>query len=84
LVADGTVLIVGGTGGIGREVARHYQEQGSPVLITGRDPERAAATAKGLGSGVSGLGFDLGQPESIKEALREVGPVLLRRCTSRP
>jgi NAD(P)-dependent dehydrogenase (short-subunit alcohol dehydrogenase family) len=75
LVADGTVLIVGGTGGIGREVARHYQEQGSPVLITGRDPERAAATAKGLGSGVSGLGFDLGQPESIKDALSEVGPV---------
>lgn len=74
-MAEGTVLIVGGTGGIGREVARHYQEQGSPVLITGRDPGRAAETAKELGAGVSGVGFDLGQPETIGDALSEVGPV---------
>ncbi len=74
-MADGTVLIVGGTGGIGREVARHYQEQGSPVLITGRDPGRAAETARQMGSGVSGVGFDLGQPETIKDALSEVGAV---------
>lgn len=74
-MADGTVLIVGGTGGIGREVARHYQERGSPVLITGRDPGRAAEIARELGSGVEGLGFNLGQPESIRDALSEVGPV---------
>ena len=74
-MAEGTVLIVGGTGGIGREIARHYQEQGSPVLITGRDPGRAAETAKKLGDGVSGVGFDLGQPETIGDALSEVGPV---------
>jgi len=74
-MAEGTVLIVGGTGGLGREIARHYQEKGSPVLITGRDPARAAAIAKELGAGVTGLGFDLGRPETIGEALREVGPV---------
>ena len=40
-MADGSVLVVGGTGGIGREVARHYHEQGHDVTITGRDIERA-------------------------------------------
>ena len=38
-MADGTVLIVGGTGGIGREIAAHYGK-GRDVIITGRDPTR--------------------------------------------
>ena len=37
-MAEGTVLIVGGTGGIGRELAAHYVEKGRDVIITGRDP----------------------------------------------
>ena len=36
-MADGTVLIVGGTGGIGRELAAHYIDRGREVIITGRD-----------------------------------------------
>ena len=40
-MSDGTVLIVGGTGGLGRELAAHYRERGAPVIITGSDPERA-------------------------------------------
>ena len=57
-MADGVVLIVGGTGGLGREVARHYQAQGEPVIITGRDPERSAEVAHEIGSGVTGLAFE--------------------------
>lgn len=71
----GSVLVVGGTGGIGREVARHYHEQGHDVIITGRDPERAAAIAAEIGDGVTGLGFDLAHPHTIAEALAGVGPV---------
>lgn len=74
-MTDGTVLIVGGTGGIGREIARRYQDTGSRVTITGRDQERAAAIAAELGTGVGALGFDLADPESIADALAEVGPV---------
>ncbi|MEE8498181.1 MAG: SDR family oxidoreductase [Acidimicrobiia bacterium] len=74
-MADGTVLVVGGTGGLGREVARHYHDQGSPVIITGRDPDRSATIAAEIGEGVTGLGFDLSQPESIAEALADVGSV---------
>lgn len=74
-MAEGSVLIVGGTGGLGREVARHYQQQGSPVLITGRDPGGTTEIARELGDGVTGIGLDLGEPESIADALSKVGPV---------
>lgn len=74
-MTEGSVVIVGGTGGMGREIAAHYREQGSPVVITGRDPDRAASVASDIGEGVTGLGFDLGQPETIAGALADVGPV---------
>lgn len=74
-MADGSVLIVGGTAGLGREVARHYHDEGERVIITGRDQERAEKVAAELGQGVSGLGFDLAKPETIGESLSDVGPV---------
>ncbi len=74
-MADETVLVVGGTGGLGRELARHYHEQGNPVIITGRDPDRSVTIAAEVGEGVTGLGFDLSQPESIAGALADVGSV---------
>jgi NAD(P)-dependent dehydrogenase (short-subunit alcohol dehydrogenase family) len=74
-MSDGSVIVVGGTGGIGREVARHYRDQGKPVVITGRDPDRAVARAAEIGDGVTGLGFDLAEPGTIAGALSDVGPV---------
>jgi NAD(P)-dependent dehydrogenase (short-subunit alcohol dehydrogenase family) len=74
-MADGSVLVVGGTGGLGREIARHYRDKGSSVVITGRDPQRAGEIASELGEGVTGIGFDLGRPDSIASALASVGPV---------
>jgi NAD(P)-dependent dehydrogenase (short-subunit alcohol dehydrogenase family) len=74
-MAEGTVLIVGGTGGIGRELAAHYIDRGREVIITGRDPANAEAVASELGDKASGLGFDLAEPESIASALKDVGDV---------
>jgi NAD(P)-dependent dehydrogenase (short-subunit alcohol dehydrogenase family) len=74
-MAEGAVVIVGGTGGLGREIAAHYRREGSDVIITGRDQDRADAVARELGDGVRGLGFDLAQPESIAGALTDTGPV---------
>jgi NAD(P)-dependent dehydrogenase (short-subunit alcohol dehydrogenase family) len=74
-MVQGTVVVVGGTGGIGREIARHYIEAGAPVVLTGRDPERTAAAAAAVGGDATGISFDLARPESIAPALAGVGPV---------
>ena len=74
-MSDGVVLIVGGTGGLGRELAARYKERGAQVIITGRDVDRANAVAAEIGEGVTGLGFHLSHPETIAGALADVGPV---------
>jgi NAD(P)-dependent dehydrogenase (short-subunit alcohol dehydrogenase family) len=74
-MTQGSVLIVGGSGGLGREVARHYQSRGASVIITGRDQGRSGKIAAELGDGVTGLAFDLAEPQSIAGALGDVGPV---------
>ncbi len=74
-MAQGSVVIVGGTGGLGREIAAHFHEEGDQVYITGRDPERTDAIAAEIGDGVTGIALDLGDPHSIAGALADVGPV---------
>lgn len=74
-MGEGAVVVVGGTRGLGLEVARHYALQGRQVVISGRNPQRAATTASELGPGAVGIGFDLARPELIGAALAEVGPV---------
>ena len=74
-MANGTVVVVGGTGGIGREIAGHYLNAGHDVIISGRDPDRAAATAADLGPGAAGISFDLAAPETIAPALAGIGGV---------
>ena len=71
----GAVVIVGGTHGLGLEIARTYADRGRDVVITGRDAERAQGVARELGERVTGLGFDLAEPDSIAPALAGIGPV---------
>jgi NAD(P)-dependent dehydrogenase (short-subunit alcohol dehydrogenase family) len=73
-MSDGAVVIVGGTSGLGLDLARHYVEAGRTVVVTGRHPERAEAAASELG--VTGLTFDLAEPEAIDGCLKVVdGPI---------
>jgi NAD(P)-dependent dehydrogenase (short-subunit alcohol dehydrogenase family) len=71
----GSVVIVGGTQGLGRELAQSYADEGRDVVVTGRDAARAEAAAKELGGRTRGLGFDLADPHAIEGALAEVGAV---------
>ena len=70
-----TVLIVGGTAGIGLELAKHYAAAGREVVLTGRDADRAQKVAGQLAGNTTGLGFDLSRPEEIDAALAGLGTV---------
>lgn len=69
------VLIIGGTGGIGKALAQRYAKLGSDVTITSRDAARARATAAQIGPNVRGIALDIAEPEQIAEMLAEVGQI---------
>ena len=68
-----SLVVVGGTSGIGRELARVRAERGDEVVVTGRDADRADAVAKEIGA--RGLALDLSRPRELAGALADVGRV---------
>ena len=74
-MANGSVVVVGGTQGLGRELAQSYADEGREVIVTGRDQSRADAAAAEIGGNTRGLGFDLAEPHTIGGALEGVGEV---------
>ena len=58
-MTEGAVVVVGGTSGLGKEVARHYVRADREVVITGRDPTRGSTVAEELGGKTTELMFDL-------------------------
>ncbi|WP_405866786.1 MULTISPECIES: SDR family oxidoreductase [unclassified Streptomyces] len=68
-----SVLVVGGTSGIGRELARVRAQRGDEVVLTGRDADRTDAVAKEVGA--RGLALDLSRPRELADALAGVGRV---------
>ena len=70
-----TVVIVGGTAGIGRELASFFAKAGDSVVLTGRDPARAEGIAREIGGNTRGIGFDLSRPDEIGPALKDVDDV---------
>ncbi len=74
-VSEHLVVVVGGTQGLGLNLARRYVEAGRRVLVTGRDAERAAKIAAELGDDVGSAAFDLSEPATIGPALADVGTV---------
>jgi len=63
-LANRTVLITGGTSGIGRELARQLLERNNVVIITGRDQEKLDATARVL-PGVHTFKSDVSDAQAI-------------------
>ena len=74
-MAEHTVVVVGGTHGLGRDLAQRYADDGRRVIVTGRDAERAEKAAAEIGGEASGLAFDLSEPATIEAALADVGSV---------
>ena len=66
-----TILITGGTSGIGLELARQLLGRGNTVIVTGRDPRRIADARQRL-PGLHGIVSDVTDAASIEALHREV------------
>lgn len=77
-----TVLVTGGSRGLGLVLARDAAAQGAKVAICGRDPaalQRAAAALERIGATVSAVPADVTDPESVRALVEWVtgrlGPI---------
>ncbi len=81
-MAGRTVLVTGGTGGIGKATALGLAAMGACVAITGRDPARTLAAARDIGSAHGGevLTFvaDLSSQGEVRRLATEVRDALPR------
>jgi len=68
-------VVIGGTSGLGKEIARHYAGRGDQVVLSGRDAKLAEVVAKEIGGKSAGIAVDLNRPHELIEALAGVGPV---------
>jgi NAD(P)-dependent dehydrogenase (short-subunit alcohol dehydrogenase family) len=66
-----TVVVVGGTSGIGLETARRARAEGAEVILTGRNPERLQQAAKDLGAR-SFAAFDAFEPAALDKFFGEL------------
>lgn len=73
-VADKSILITGGTTGIGRAIAILLASQGAKVMIFGRhqdDLDEALKDIRAAGGEVLGLTADVSDPEDIQHVFQE-------------
>lgn len=68
-----SLLVIGGTTGLGRVIAARAVERGDSVTLSGRDAAKAQAVAEELGGGARGLAVDLAQPTTIAASLADLG-----------
>ncbi len=72
-----TIVVIGGTTGLGLSAARAFVENGARVVVVGRNPANVAAAQKALGEFAVALAADAIDPETapraIETAVREFG-----------
>jgi uncharacterized oxidoreductase len=66
-----TVLITGGSAGIGLEIAKQFTAKGNKVIITGRDKKRLNLAASQL-PGVTAIACDVSKADDVEELVRKL------------
>jgi NAD(P)-dependent dehydrogenase (short-subunit alcohol dehydrogenase family) len=70
-LAGQTVVVIGGSAGIGLETARFAQREGADVVITGRDPDKLEGAARDV-SARSSAAFDADDAAALKRFFDEL------------
>jgi NAD(P)-dependent dehydrogenase (short-subunit alcohol dehydrogenase family) len=66
-----TVVVIGGSSGIGLETARRARAEGADVILAGRNPERLADAARELDA-LSTAPFDATDPDALERFLGDL------------
>ncbi|WP_420639536.1 SDR family oxidoreductase [Candidatus Poriferisocius sp.] len=66
-VKDRSVVVVGGTSGMGYATAALFAEQGARIAVVGRDADKAAQAAAALGGDVVAAGLDAADADALGE-----------------
>jgi short chain dehydrogenase len=77
-----TVVLIGGSAGIGLETARRARGEGADVILTGRDPERLKQAALDVDA-KSTAAFDANDQAALKQFFDGL-PTQSTTCWSRP
>jgi NAD(P)-dependent dehydrogenase (short-subunit alcohol dehydrogenase family) len=70
-LAGQTVVVIGGSAGIGLETARRAQAEGAAVVLTGRNPDRLSQAALELGAPRTAV-FDASDPASLERFFQDL------------
>lgn len=68
---NNTILITGGSAGIGFEIAKLLSEKGNNIIITGRNEERLNQAASKL-KNVKTIVSDVSNPEDVEQLVRQI------------
>ncbi len=66
-----TVVVIGGSAGIGLETARRSRAEGAKLILTGRNPERLQRAASELDA-LSTAAFDATDPAPLERFFRDL------------
>ncbi len=66
------IVITGANRGLGKALAKAFAEDGEKVVLLGRRLEKVQATAAAVGHGAIGLECEVGSPDSVTAAFKQI------------
>ena len=71
-INDNTILITGGSSGIGFEMAKQFLKRNNKVIITGRNKQKLEKSKQQL-DGVTAIQNDVSNPDDVEKLNQQQG-----------